>query len=249
MLCAFAALGNPASRACYDEKIAQGKHHTQALLCLARRRADVLFAMLRDGTFCNRSRRRNKALVFRVEDLDSVTRTFRDLGVTTVWEQMDLGDGSISTAIRDNDGNLINVFQQGASPVGWHGEPISPDAEPDSAAPDVVVQDMVGAADHRLTQVCGGRPANGLCACGQSAVRQAMSRPSGAADSQRRFPAVPAAVLPFTGVRAVANSAPSLTPCELKQVLVEDLGVLGHHREAVRRALVDLVLRVLDDLG
>jgi len=30
---------------------AQGKHHTQALLCLARRRADVLFAMLRDGTF------------------------------------------------------------------------------------------------------------------------------------------------------------------------------------------------------
>ncbi|MFD5644836.1 transposase family protein [Streptomyces anulatus] len=31
--------------------IAQGKHHTQALLCLARRRADVLFAMLRDGTF------------------------------------------------------------------------------------------------------------------------------------------------------------------------------------------------------
>ncbi|MER6391563.1 hypothetical protein ABT236_24245 [Streptomyces sp. NPDC001523] len=30
---------------------AQGKHHTLALLCLARRRADVLFAMLRDGTF------------------------------------------------------------------------------------------------------------------------------------------------------------------------------------------------------
>ncbi|MEV0041557.1 hypothetical protein AB0H70_37320, partial [Streptomyces sp. NPDC050804] len=26
--------------------------NTQALLCLARRRADVLFAMLRDGTFC-----------------------------------------------------------------------------------------------------------------------------------------------------------------------------------------------------
>ena len=29
----------------------EGKHHTQALLCLARRRIDVLFAMLRDGTF------------------------------------------------------------------------------------------------------------------------------------------------------------------------------------------------------
>ena len=50
-LSAFAALGDPASRAYYDKKITQGKHHTQALLCLARRRADVLFAMLRDGTF------------------------------------------------------------------------------------------------------------------------------------------------------------------------------------------------------
>ncbi|MDX3503721.1 IS110 family transposase [Streptomyces sp. ATCC51928] len=50
-LSAFAALGDPASRASYDKKIAQGKHHTQALLCLARRRADVLFAMLPDGTF------------------------------------------------------------------------------------------------------------------------------------------------------------------------------------------------------
>ncbi|GAA5072389.1 hypothetical protein GCM10023336_59120 [Streptomyces similanensis] len=47
----FAALGDPASRAYYDKEIAQGKHRTQALLCLARRRADVLFAMLRDGTF------------------------------------------------------------------------------------------------------------------------------------------------------------------------------------------------------
>ncbi|MFI6084078.1 hypothetical protein ACIBBB_24375 [Streptomyces sp. NPDC051217] len=50
-LSSFAALGDPASRAYYDKKIAQGKHHTQALLCPARRRADVLFAMLRDGTF------------------------------------------------------------------------------------------------------------------------------------------------------------------------------------------------------
>lgn len=50
-LSAFAALGDPASRANYAWKIAQGKHHTQALLCLARRRADVLIAMLRDGTF------------------------------------------------------------------------------------------------------------------------------------------------------------------------------------------------------
>ncbi|MEY2229357.1 IS110 family transposase [Streptomyces sp. BF23-19] len=50
-LSAFAALADPTSRAYYDKKISQGKHHTQALLCLARRRADVLFALLRDGTF------------------------------------------------------------------------------------------------------------------------------------------------------------------------------------------------------
>ncbi|MCQ8774390.1 IS110 family transposase [Streptomyces telluris] len=50
-LSAFAALADPTSRTYHDKKIAQGKHHTQALLCLARRRADVLFAMLRDGTF------------------------------------------------------------------------------------------------------------------------------------------------------------------------------------------------------
>ncbi|MEV5283604.1 IS110 family transposase [Streptomyces sp. NPDC052811] len=50
-LSAFAALADPASRTYYDKKIKEGKHHTQALLCLARRRADVLFAMLRDGTF------------------------------------------------------------------------------------------------------------------------------------------------------------------------------------------------------
>ncbi len=60
----------------------------------------------------------NKALVFRVDDLAGVTGRFRDLGVTIVWEQLDLGDGSVSTAIRDTDGNFINVFQSGASPVG-----------------------------------------------------------------------------------------------------------------------------------
>jgi hypothetical protein len=41
----------PAGRTYYDRKRAQGKTHTQALLCLARRRIDVLFTMLRDGTF------------------------------------------------------------------------------------------------------------------------------------------------------------------------------------------------------
>lgn len=49
-LSAFAALRDPDSRAYYDRKIAQGKRHNQALLALARRRSDVLYAMLRDGT-------------------------------------------------------------------------------------------------------------------------------------------------------------------------------------------------------
>jgi transposase len=49
-LSAFAALRDPTSRAYYDRKIAQGKRHNQALVALARRRCDVLYAMLRDGT-------------------------------------------------------------------------------------------------------------------------------------------------------------------------------------------------------
>lgn len=50
-LSAFAALKDPLSRAYYDRKRAEGKRHNQALIALARRRCDVLFAMLRDGTF------------------------------------------------------------------------------------------------------------------------------------------------------------------------------------------------------
>ncbi|AJY43658.1 transposase family protein [Burkholderia humptydooensis] len=49
-LSAFAALRDPVSRAYYLRKIQQGKRHNQALIALARRRCDVLFAMLRDGT-------------------------------------------------------------------------------------------------------------------------------------------------------------------------------------------------------
>ncbi|MET4001923.1 hypothetical protein ABIB48_000621 [Arthrobacter sp. UYCu511] len=48
-LSAFAALKDPLSRAYYDKKRAKGKRHNQALIALARRRCDVLFAMLRDG--------------------------------------------------------------------------------------------------------------------------------------------------------------------------------------------------------
>jgi transposase len=48
---AFASLRSaPESRAFYDRKRAEGKRHTQALVALARRRVNVVWAMLRDGT-------------------------------------------------------------------------------------------------------------------------------------------------------------------------------------------------------
>jgi transposase len=49
-LAAFAALTDPINRAYYDRKRAEGKRHNAALICLARRRCDVLFAMLRHKT-------------------------------------------------------------------------------------------------------------------------------------------------------------------------------------------------------
>ncbi|SEF38066.1 Transposase IS116/IS110/IS902 family protein [Amycolatopsis pretoriensis] len=49
-LAAFAALADPVSRAYYDRKRAEGTKHNAALICLARRRCDVLYAMLRNGT-------------------------------------------------------------------------------------------------------------------------------------------------------------------------------------------------------
>jgi transposase len=49
-LSAFAALSDANSRAYYDRKRAQGKRHNQALIALARRRCDVIYAMMRDGT-------------------------------------------------------------------------------------------------------------------------------------------------------------------------------------------------------
>lgn len=48
-LSAFSSLRDPASRTYYDRKRSQGKTHTAALLCLARRRTDVLHAMIRTG--------------------------------------------------------------------------------------------------------------------------------------------------------------------------------------------------------
>src|SRR4051812_34373381 len=47
---AFSSLrSSPESRAFYDRKRREGKRHTQALIALARRRVNVLWAMLRDG--------------------------------------------------------------------------------------------------------------------------------------------------------------------------------------------------------
>jgi transposase len=48
---AFASLrSSPESRAFYDRKRTEGKRHVQALIALARRRVNVVWAMLRDGT-------------------------------------------------------------------------------------------------------------------------------------------------------------------------------------------------------
>jgi transposase len=49
-LSAFASLSDPTSRAYYDRKRAEKKRHNAALICLARRRLDVIYAMLRDHT-------------------------------------------------------------------------------------------------------------------------------------------------------------------------------------------------------
>jgi transposase len=48
-MAAFTSLrADPVSRAYYDRKRAEGKKHNAALICLARRKTDVLFAMIRD---------------------------------------------------------------------------------------------------------------------------------------------------------------------------------------------------------
>lgn len=46
---AFASLRSPDSKAFYDRKRAEGKKHNAAVICLARRRCDVILAMLRNN--------------------------------------------------------------------------------------------------------------------------------------------------------------------------------------------------------
>lgn len=51
-LSAFASIkGDCSSRAYYDRKRGEGKRHNRCVMALARRRVNVLFAMLRDGCF------------------------------------------------------------------------------------------------------------------------------------------------------------------------------------------------------
>lgn len=61
-LSAFAALRDPESRAYYDRMIMQRKRHNQALIALARRRCDVLYAMLRTGSLYQPKTRSETAL-------------------------------------------------------------------------------------------------------------------------------------------------------------------------------------------
>jgi transposase len=48
-LAAFASLRSPESKVFYDRKRAEGKRHNAALICLARRRCNVILAMLQAG--------------------------------------------------------------------------------------------------------------------------------------------------------------------------------------------------------
>ena len=50
---AFCSLNDPVSRTYYDRKRLQGKTNSQALIALARRRVNVLWAMLRHETLYN----------------------------------------------------------------------------------------------------------------------------------------------------------------------------------------------------
>ena len=46
-----ASCHDPLSKAYYDRKRAEGKRHNAAVMCLARRRLNVLFAMVKHGAF------------------------------------------------------------------------------------------------------------------------------------------------------------------------------------------------------
>lgn len=45
-----ASCHDPLSRAYYEQKLAKGKHHNAAFMCLARRRLNVMYAMIKNRT-------------------------------------------------------------------------------------------------------------------------------------------------------------------------------------------------------
>ncbi len=56
-LSAFCSLHHDRSRNYYARKRSEGKQHNAAIVCLARRRCDVIHAMLRNGTIYDNQRR------------------------------------------------------------------------------------------------------------------------------------------------------------------------------------------------
>jgi len=53
----------------------------------------------------------NKFVVFEVDDLARASAELDHLSVTILWREKELAPGFVATAIRDLDGNLINIFQ------------------------------------------------------------------------------------------------------------------------------------------
>jgi catechol 2,3-dioxygenase-like lactoylglutathione lyase family enzyme len=54
----------------------------------------------------------NKFLVFEVDDLARASAELAELSVEILWREKELAPGWVATAIRDCDGNLINIFQR-----------------------------------------------------------------------------------------------------------------------------------------
>jgi hypothetical protein len=53
-----------------------------------------------------------KFLVFEVDDLGRASTELEKLGVRIVWREKEIAPGWVATAIRDFDGNLINIFRR-----------------------------------------------------------------------------------------------------------------------------------------
>jgi catechol 2,3-dioxygenase-like lactoylglutathione lyase family enzyme len=54
----------------------------------------------------------NKFLVFEVDDLARASAELAELAVTFVWREKELAPGFMASAIRDVDGNLVNILQR-----------------------------------------------------------------------------------------------------------------------------------------